>query len=78
MVRLLRSTEGNQTDPGRFRTTASIPMCLKRGTVHSAVTDLRAPINVSAEKWFSGVYAARGDFTHTLSQMESVYDIPKE
>ncbi len=47
-------------------------------TVHQASVALRAPVNSSPEKWFDGLYSAYGDFTHMLSQMESVYDVPKD
>jgi hypothetical protein len=47
-------------------------------TVHGAWTQLQAPVNSAPDKWFSELYAADIDFTHTLSQMRSVYDIPEE
>jgi hypothetical protein len=46
-------------------------------TVHQAYAGL-APINYAPEKWFSGLFSARSDFTHTMSQMRSVYDIPED
>ncbi len=43
-----------------------------------AADHLRAPIGSRPEKYYDPVMEARGDLTHTISEMRAYYDIPEE